>query len=95
MKLSIKGFSFTLGALWGVLAILFTGLANMIWPGYGREFLELMASVNTSPVNSIPKTSIASFIPTRSVLRARGGAITPGPHCQSLNELSKSKYWKH
>lgn len=45
MKLSIKGMSVTLAIIWGILAMFLTGLANLIWPGYARAFLEVMASV--------------------------------------------------
>ncbi len=45
MKLSVKGLALTLGLVWGGLAMLLTGLANLIWPGYGGEFLKVMASV--------------------------------------------------
>ena len=34
----------TAGLLWGA-AILIVASANLIWPGYGRAFLELAASV--------------------------------------------------
>ncbi|MBI4467113.1 MAG: hypothetical protein HY656_06790 [Acidobacteria bacterium] len=45
MKLSLKGMAVSLALVWGVLAMFLTGLANLIWPGYGQAFLELMASV--------------------------------------------------
>lgn len=45
MKLDVKGMAITLGLVWGVLAMFVTGVANLIWPGYGRAFLEVMASV--------------------------------------------------
>jgi len=44
MKLSIRGFTVSFAVLWG-LAMLLTGLANMLWPGYGAAFLEVMGSV--------------------------------------------------
>jgi len=44
MKLSIKGLAIASGAIWGS-AMLFTGLANMIWPNYGVTFLEVISSV--------------------------------------------------
>lgn len=34
----------TAGILWGA-AILVVGLANLVWPTYGRAFLDLAASV--------------------------------------------------
>jgi len=45
MKLSVKGMAIAFALLWGVLAMFLTGLANLLWPGYGKAFLELMASV--------------------------------------------------
>ena len=44
MKLSVKGLAMASGILWGV-AMLVMGLANLIWGGYGQQFLQLMASV--------------------------------------------------
>jgi hypothetical protein len=44
MKFSVKGLAIASGILWGV-AILGTGLANLIWSPYGQQFLQLMASV--------------------------------------------------
>jgi hypothetical protein len=45
MKLSVKGTAFAAAFAWGILAMFLTGLANLIWPGYGQEFLRFMASV--------------------------------------------------
>jgi len=44
MKLSIKGLTIAGGIIWA-LAILFVGILNIIFSGYGGEFLKLMASV--------------------------------------------------
>ena len=44
MKLSIWPFTIALGILWGVVMLL-TGIANLIWPTYGVEFLQMLASV--------------------------------------------------
>ncbi|MGM0680580.1 MAG: bacteriophage holin, partial [Pseudomonadota bacterium] len=44
MKLHALALGLTLGILWGG-AILLTGLANLIWPGYGMAFLEVVASI--------------------------------------------------
>jgi hypothetical protein len=44
MKLSVKGVSFAFAIIWA-LAILLVGIANLIWPSYGREFLLLASSV--------------------------------------------------
>ena len=45
MKLNVKAMAISFALLWGVLAMFLTGLANLMWPPYGRAFLELMASV--------------------------------------------------
>lgn len=45
MKLDIIGMAVTVGLVWGILAMFLTGVANLIWPGYGQGFLEVMASV--------------------------------------------------
>lgn len=44
MRLNMRAMVFGMGILWGVV-VLFTGLANLIWSGYGTKFLELLASV--------------------------------------------------
>jgi hypothetical protein len=45
MKLNVKAVAFASAVLWGVLAMFLTGMANLIWPTYGQNFLQLMASV--------------------------------------------------
>jgi hypothetical protein len=45
MKLSVTGMAFALGLVWGILGMFLTGIANLVWPGYGQEFLTLMASL--------------------------------------------------
>ena len=44
MKLNLKAFALTAAILWGA-AMFLTGLANLIWSGYGVAFLQLMASL--------------------------------------------------
>jgi hypothetical protein len=44
MKLNVKAMAFGMGILWGA-AVLFTGLANFLWTGYGTVFLQCLASV--------------------------------------------------
>ncbi|PSH05575.1 MAG: hypothetical protein CXZ00_00020 [Acidobacteria bacterium] len=44
MKLSIKAAATTSALLWGG-AVLTVGVANVIQPRYGREFLRLLASI--------------------------------------------------
>ena len=45
MKLDIKGVAIALGLVWGFLAMFLTGVANLVWPGYGQSFLNVMASL--------------------------------------------------
>jgi ABC-type phosphate transport system permease subunit len=44
MKLSLRALALTSGILWA-LALLMTGVCNLIWPRYGHAFLKLMASI--------------------------------------------------
>jgi len=44
MKLNVTALTLTGGLFWGA-AILMVALANLIWPGYGRAFLDLTASI--------------------------------------------------
>lgn len=44
MRLNIKAFMLTFAILWAA-GIFITGIANLIWSGYGTAFLQLMASV--------------------------------------------------
>ena len=44
MKLSVKAFALTAAVIWG-LAMLLVGIANLIWPAYGIEFLEVVSSI--------------------------------------------------
>jgi hypothetical protein len=44
MRLSLKALALAAGILWA-LALLMTGVVNLIWPGYGEAFLKLMASI--------------------------------------------------
>ncbi|MGD0468529.1 MAG: bacteriophage holin [Terriglobales bacterium] len=44
MKFNTKALAVTSGVLWG-LAMLVTGLGNLIWGNYGRQFLQTMSSV--------------------------------------------------
>ena len=45
MKLDIKAAALTGAVVWGGLALFLTGLANLIWPGYGQAFLDVAASL--------------------------------------------------
>ena len=44
MRLNITALALTVGVFWGA-AILVVAAANLIWPGYGRVFLDLAASI--------------------------------------------------
>jgi len=44
MKLSVKAMAIAGALLWGS-AVFMVALANMVWPGYGRAFLDVLASV--------------------------------------------------
>jgi hypothetical protein len=44
MRINVIALSVTAALLWGA-AILIVASANLIWPGYGGAFLELVASV--------------------------------------------------
>ena len=44
MKLSIKALAITAAIIWGA-ALLIIGSANMMFPGYGTNFLEVIGSV--------------------------------------------------
>ena len=44
MKLSIKSLAITAGIVWAG-AVLMVGIAQQVWPGYGAEFLGMVASI--------------------------------------------------
>ena len=44
MRLNVTALTFACGVIWGA-AILVVAWANQIWPGYGRAFLDLVASI--------------------------------------------------
>jgi ABC-type phosphate transport system permease subunit len=44
MRLNLKAIALTSGIIWA-LAILLTGIINIIWTGYGDAFLKIMASL--------------------------------------------------
>ena len=44
MRVNVPALALTLGVFWGA-AMLIVALANLIWPDYGRAFLDLAASV--------------------------------------------------
>ena len=44
MRFSVIPLALALGVFWGA-AILIVAVANLIWPNYGRAFLDLAASL--------------------------------------------------
>ena len=44
MKLNLKALSVTLAVLWAG-AVFLVGVANLIWPAYGKAFLVMLASI--------------------------------------------------
>ena len=44
MRFNVTALSLTVGLFWGV-AIFIVASANLIWPSYGRAFLDLAASI--------------------------------------------------
>ena len=74
MKLDVKALALTVGLIWG-LAILIVSSANLIWPNYGRAFLDLVASVYpgyhpSSSVGSVIGGTLYGFVDGAS-----GGAV--------------------
>ncbi|MBI3938983.1 MAG: hypothetical protein HY323_18575 [Betaproteobacteria bacterium] len=44
MRFDVSALALTVGLFWGG-AMFLVGAANLVWPGYGRAFLELAASI--------------------------------------------------
>jgi ABC-type phosphate transport system permease subunit len=44
MKLNLKALTAALAILWAGL-VLVVGVASLIWPGYGKTFLQVLASI--------------------------------------------------
>ena len=44
MKLNLKALVLTAGVVWAG-SVLIVGVTNLIWPGYGATFLQLVASI--------------------------------------------------
>ena len=45
MRLNVKAMTISAALFWGILAMFLVGMGNLIWPGYGQAFLDLMASL--------------------------------------------------
>ncbi|MCH8163019.1 MAG: hypothetical protein IIA99_02845 [Proteobacteria bacterium] len=62
MKLSIKALAITAAIIWGG-ALLIVGSANIMFPGYGSNFLEVMGSIypGYQPGTGFPSVIIGSL----------------------------------
>ena len=74
MRFSAIALGLTAGILWGA-AILVVGVANLVWPSYGRAFLELLASVYSGYRPGSGLASVITGAPYGLVDGAIGGAV--------------------
>ncbi len=60
-KINVGALSLTMSLVWGG-AVLFVGICNFVWPGYGQTFLQMIDSVYPGyhAVPSLPQTLIGS-----------------------------------
>ena len=86
MKFDIKALALTAGLFWG-LAILIVALANLVWPPYGRAFLDLSASIYPG---YRPGTGFGSVI-TGTLYALVDGAICGALFAWLYNILSPSR----
>ena len=86
MKFDIKSLALTAGLFWGA-AILIVALANLIWPPYGRAFLDLSASIYPG---YRPGTGFGSVI-TGTLYALVDGAICGALFAWLYNLLSPSR----
>ncbi|MGW8269422.1 MAG: hypothetical protein ACWGNS_03110 [Burkholderiales bacterium] len=86
MKFDIKSLALTAGLFWGA-AILIVALANLIWPPYGRAFLDLSASIYPG---YRPGTGFGSVI-TGTLYALVDGAICGALIAWLYNLLSPSR----
>ena len=66
MRFNVKALALTIGLFSG-LAILIVASANLIWPSYGRTFLDLVASVYpgyhpSSGIGSVVTGTLYGFV---------------------------------
>jgi hypothetical protein len=45
MRMDMKAMALAMGCVFGFLVLFLTGLANMIWPGYGQPLLDMAAAL--------------------------------------------------
>ena len=83
MRLNVIALSVAAGLLWGA-AVLVVGCANLVWPGYGVAFLELVASIYPG---YHPGTGIGSVI-TGTLYGLIDGAIAGAIFGWLYNTLS-------
>ena len=74
MKFNIKALALTVGLIWGG-AMLFVTAANLIWPGYGQAFLDVIASIYPGFVPGAGVNSVIVGTIYGLVDGAIGGAI--------------------
>ena len=84
MKLDIKAFALAFGLIWGG-SVLAVAVANQLWPGYGRLFLEVTASVYPGYQ---PGVGIASII-TGALYGLVDGAIGGAVFAWLYNRLAR------
>jgi hypothetical protein len=62
MKLNTKALALASAILWG-FAMLSMGLANLIWGGYGQQFLQTMSSVYPGyhATRSVPEVVVGTL----------------------------------
>lgn len=58
MKINVKALAVTVGLFWGLVLLMVTS-ANLIWPQYGRSFVDLVASLYPG---YHPSTGIGSVV---------------------------------
>ena len=88
MKFSVKGLALTSGILWG-LAMLGMGLANLIWSGYGQQFLQTVSSVyfGYHATRSIAEVIVGTLY--GAVDGLVGGAVFAWPTTSLLDRMSE------
>jgi len=84
MRFNVVAFSLTCALVWGG-AILVVAASNMIWPGYGRAFLELAASIYPG---YRPGPSVGSVV-TGTLYALVDGAIGGAVFAWLYNVLSR------
>jgi hypothetical protein len=55
MRISVSALTITLGVFWGA-AVAIVAVTNLIWPSYGRPFLEVVGRLGLS---GLPRRAIA------------------------------------